>query len=414
MSDSQLEYTNFLEESQPAFNLLPAVAIGGPPHSGKSVLAYSLDVALKQYAKQHEVMHYLLRAYPPDGEGNWFLEGDQETVRTFRTKGAASEAWLPLLKRDIDRRQVPLLVDLGGNPTQEQETLLDGCTHAILLTPDEEARRVWTRRMEEHGLIILADLHSAQEGEGMLTAGEPVLQGTLTGLDRWGEVGGPVFEALTERLIDLFSSASVDLRRRHLNSAPVELAVDLQRMAAQLGINPQAWQPQDLPAILDYLPIGCPLALYGAGPNWLYAAVALQALSHPFYTFDPRCGWMETPALKIGTPQPDGPLTFQQESTQNATVLMIELPNRYIDYEELTDVVFLQPQDTGSGLILDGKLPLWLWTALVRSYDAPWVAVLQPQLDGAVVIASHVPGVQVGKVREVNAEAQRGRDAEKK
>jgi CRISPR-associated protein Csx3 len=373
------------------------VAIGGPPHSGKSVLAHSLDTALKQ----HEGMHYLLRAYPPDGEGNWFLEGDQEAMCDFRIKGATSEGWLPLLKRDIDRRQVPLLVDLGGNPTPEQETLLDGCTHAILLTPDEEARRVWTRRMEEHGLIILADLHSAQEGEGVLTTREPVLQGTLTGLERWGEVGGPAFEALTERLTDLFSSASVDLRRRHLNSAPVELAVDLQRLAAHLGMNPRSWKPQDLPAILDYLPPGCPLALYGAGPNWLYAAVALQALPQAFYSFDPRCGWVEIPKLKIEASQPGGSLTFRQESTQNATVLMIELPNRYLDYEELTDVIFPQPQGTEGGLILDGKLPLWLWTALARSYDAraPWLAVLQPQIGGAVVVASHVPGVRVGEVR---------------
>ena len=40
------------------FNPLPAVVIGGPPHSGKSVLAYSLTRALRAPS----ISHYLLRA----------------------------------------------------------------------------------------------------------------------------------------------------------------------------------------------------------------------------------------------------------------------------------------------------------------------------------------------------------------
>ena len=40
--------------------LFPAVMIGGPPHSGKSVLAYSLTQALRARG----VAHYVLRAYP--------------------------------------------------------------------------------------------------------------------------------------------------------------------------------------------------------------------------------------------------------------------------------------------------------------------------------------------------------------
>ena len=111
---------------QIAFNPLPAVAIGGPPHSGKSVLAYSLSATLREL----EVDHYLFRAYPPDGEGDWFLEGEPAFVRHFRVKGARSEAWLAPLIRDIAQRRLPLLVDMGGLPTEAQEAILDACTHA--------------------------------------------------------------------------------------------------------------------------------------------------------------------------------------------------------------------------------------------------------------------------------------------
>ena len=47
-------------------------------------------------------------------------------------------------------------------------------------------------------------------------------------------------------------------------------------------------------------------------------------------------------------------------------------------------------------LVLGGKLPLWLTTALVITYqEAPLLAVYQPQV-GAVVVQSRLPGYKVG------------------
>lgn len=268
------------------YNPLPAVAIGGPPHSGKSVLAYSLTRALRT----RSVPHYLLRAYPPDGEGDWFLEGEPDVVRHLRIKGAASDRWLPLLRQDIARRHLPLIVDMGGLPTPEQESILDECTHGILLTPSEAARREWAGRFAAHGLVLLADLRSDLAGENRLEAAEPVVRGVLAGLERGKTASGPAFGALVERLSALFGPFAADLYRRHMATAPAELAVDLDRLARRLGREPTEWRPEDLPAVLDYLPVGEPLALYGRGPNWLYAAVAVHALPSPFYLFDARLG----------------------------------------------------------------------------------------------------------------------------
>ncbi len=60
-------------------NLLPAVLIGGPPHAGKSVLFYGLTQALRERG----IRHHAIRACP-DGEGNWFQEGDPDTVSRIR------------------------------------------------------------------------------------------------------------------------------------------------------------------------------------------------------------------------------------------------------------------------------------------------------------------------------------------
>ena len=53
---------------------------------------------------------------------------------------------------------------------------------------------------------------------------------------------------------------------------------------------------------------------------------------------------------------------------------------------------------TQMGIVISGKLPFWLTTALVRFYQPhyPWVACYQPQV-GAVVVAANTPEHQIGE-----------------
>jgi CRISPR-associated protein Csx3 len=381
-----------LPKSQIEFNFLPAVVIGGPPHSGKSVLAYSLTKKLRA----ERVPHYLLRAYPPDYEGDWFLEGEPDTVRHLRIKGARSEDWLPLLKQDVARRHLPLVVDMGGLPTPEQETILDDCTHAVLLTPDEKSRQEWSARFGRHGLVILADLHSNLNGETKLAQKEPVLRGTLAGLERGRQAQGTAFAALAARLGELFTPASSDLRRRHLRNAPAEIVVDIEQMARRNGWDPGHLHPQCLPEVLDFLPAQKPLALYGRGPNWLYAAVAAHARPAPFFLFDVRLGWVEAPTIPTGAPSPGGALTIQSQISSDGLLVTFFLPDTYLDITEVHECCL--PAYSAERIILSGKLPMWLWAALVRGCEAAQVAVTQPRAKGAIVVRSDNPEVKAGTV----------------
>lgn len=372
--------------SQVAFNPLPAVVIGGPPHSGKSVLTYSLTCALRA----RDVEHYVLRAYPPDYEGDWFLACDQERVRHLRIKGAQNESWLPLVQRDIARRHLPLIVDMGGLPTLEQESILDSCTHAILLASDAAGHDEWQDRFARHGLVLLADLHSDLYGKNELTAIMPVLQGTLAGLDRGRTAGGPAFVALVDAIAALFATATVGIRQQHLNQSPVELTVDLEQLARHMNQSPNEWTPTVLPAVLDYLPVGVPLALYGRGPNWLYAALALFAHPATLWQFDPRLGWISPPELTIGDPPPNGPLRVQVDSRPDHTRLSFYLPDVYLDYTEAAGLT-VPPLPPTHGVVLDGKLSHWLLNGIALAYrHHPWLAVYQPQVNGAVVV--YAPG----------------------
>lgn len=376
-------------------NRYPAVVIGGPPHSGKSVLIYSLSQALRK----HQIDHYILRACP-DGEGDWANEADQVLVRTLRIKGEWSPQWVESMCRDIEQRHLPLLVDIGGKPTLEQEQMLDCCTHSILLTKDSDSYIEWQQRLARHGLLPVAELTSAVEGESDLTASSPLVEGMITNLHRSTTASGVVFAALVDRLATLFAYDRIELRRNHLALAPVELAVDLDRLALTLGFTKAGhevtWQPEHLPRLLDYLPAGAPLALYGRGANWVQAAAARLAYPAAYYSFDIRLGWVAAMALRVTASESDAPLQFEQSQTATYTHLIGRLASPYIDYRELAQFT-APPLPLDRGVVLSGRLPYWLYTSLIFTYQAaPWLAVYQPQLNGAVIVYSRDDSHVVG------------------
>ncbi|HXF70027.1 MAG TPA: CRISPR-associated protein Csx3 [Thermoflexus sp.] len=386
--------------------LFPAILIGGPPNSGKSVLTYSLS----QMLRKRGVAHYVLRA-APDGEGDWFLEGESVQVRLLRVKGPFDARWVDRILRDIRNRHLPLLVDAGGLPTPDQERILSAVTHAVLLTRDPAARPEWRHRFHRYGLNLVADLDSRLEGPSRIVEELPVLRGVITGLMRGRTAEGPVFEALVERVVTLFRYDPEELRRYHLDMAPhVDWVIELNRLARMLGVRLEGeaprWEPGDLPRTLESLPAGKPLALYDRGPAWLYAALAVHALPSPVFQFDVRLGWVEPPKVAVGKPMSaasleTSPLFFEVEASGDLWRLAVRLRHPYLEREEAEGLPAPAVPEDGF-LVLEGKLPLWLWTALARAYAGVRVlAVFEPRTSEAVVVASRDPAFPVGAVRSV-------------
>jgi CRISPR-associated protein Csx3 len=376
--------------------LLPAVLIGGPPHSGKSVLAYHLTQALRERA----VDHYVLRAFP-DGEGDWSYAADLELVRQLRVKGCGAPEWIARVSRDIASRHLPLIVDVGGRPTEWQTALFDQCTHAVLLTPDAPSHREWRRHVERHNLPLLADLCSALDRPDHIAARRPLLRGQIGGLERAGATLGETFAALVDVLAALFAYDRAELRALHLAQAPADLVIELERLGRSLagGRDWAGWQPAQLRTVLTYAPAHTPLAIYERGPNWLYAALAVHTLPAPLYQFDPRMGWVGAPALPVEPDAAGGPLQVRLTPGQGYVRVEAAIPTDYLDFAE-ADRIILPALPAGQAAILSGKLPMWLYTGIARAYrSAPWLAVYQPQLgDQAVVVASRARSVRVGQL----------------
>lgn len=366
-------------------NLFPAILLGGPPHRGKSVLAYSLSRALRERG----VHHYVLRA-APDSEGDWANEADASLVRILRVKSAFTPAFVQHVRRSLAQRHLPLLVDVGGLPTPEQEVIFDECTHAILLYADEPELAAWQSLIQRHNLIPVAYLRSALDAPDAITEDGLILRGTIGGLARGATASGAMVQALVERIAGIFAYSTEELLKHNPLDAPPETVRVCDDLATVLDVPHEGkeyrWSPAHLQPLLEFLPAGQPLAIFGRGPVWLYAALAAHAHPAPFWLFDARLGWVTPLNLPTGEMPPAAPLQIEMHTQPDHVRLEFRLRSAHLEYEEARDwrIPFIVPSH---GVILSGKLPNWLWTSLTLAYrHLAWVAVYQPPLNDAVVV----------------------------
>ena len=270
--------------------------------------------------------------------------------------------------------------------------MFHNCTHSLLLlrSDQEDNADFWRHLVKVNGLLPLAELYSQLHGASCIDDDRPVIKGTFAGLERGSLVRGPLFDALVERIALLFSSYSLEeLEKTKLDMAPAELVVNLGTFLQIWTPGSKQWKPAMIPRLLSELPADTPLAVYGPGPNWLYGALAAHAGQQPLYQFDPRIGWMAPPPLQIST-NTTPEVQVELHAYEQVTVLSLRILKDHLDHLQADQLPF-PPVSAERGLILDGRLPLWLVTALVRLYSkagVAWIACRQIQLEGAVVVTS--------------------------
>lgn len=365
----------------------PALLFMGPPHSGKSVLAYLLTRALRQ----RDVAHFLLRT-APDGEGDWFYEGASETTRLLRlsSKKRYTRALVHQMIQILRHRHLPLLVDIGGKPQGQQWDILNFCTHGILLYRTQADLDIWMPKIRRAGLRLLAVLESRRRAQESLTQTTPYIQGVISGLERRHPRTGPVFQALLQRVQELFSFSEADLEDLHRQSAPYPM-VSTRQLAQALGKPKGAvwWHPEDLPRVLRHLPKG-PIALYGRGPTWLAAAIAAAQSSYPMALFDAHFGWIHVPEV-----HPTAPMALRWEDIPLAHEWLLAVARPSTSFLEYGKVVPPPLPENLQGVLLFGKLPLWIYAALARFLVQEKhlaVAVWEPRHQQAIGVTAPILG----------------------
>jgi CRISPR-associated protein Csx3 len=172
------------------------VAIGGPPHSGKSVFIAEL---YRQLLARRPACFVFLQRACPDGEGMWSNESDPRIVAEIRRKGAFSEEFMIFTLKSIENlaKVFPLvLLDLGGKRTAENAEILLRSTHLIIISSKPEENDEWVKFAEGEGCDILGIFDSKLVRRNDGTLDDTVrswidfdvypLRGELFNLDREG------------------------------------------------------------------------------------------------------------------------------------------------------------------------------------------------------------------------------------
>lgn len=148
-----------------------AIAIGGPPDSGKSILSNTLRSTLSRFYPNLKV--FLHRANW-DGEGNWSYEtSDRQMVQTLIKRGEYRIHEIPNAeplirsyfeyhaKATENIRQIVdvAIVDLGGKPQPEKLPVVAQCTHYLIISSEPDQVTVWHELFGQH-LKPLAVLHT--------------------------------------------------------------------------------------------------------------------------------------------------------------------------------------------------------------------------------------------------------------
>lgn len=385
--------------STPVSYQFPAVLMAGMPNCGKSVLSYLLSRQLAHL----QISHYLLRT-APDGEGNWFMEGQPGVVRLLRDQhkknmGYSAE-FVAYMKATIENRLVPLLVDVGGLPRGEQFGIIRACTHAILLYKDEEGRTAWRNILQEHGVPLIAELRSSLEQPAIIHQMIPFIQGDITGLDRNHPQPDLTFGAVLDRVAGLFHMEEPRLEQIHLRQAQYQPVVErwLLRQIDSTRNPATGWQAGDLPQVVSGLPQpGQAISIYGRGPVWLAAMLGAHSVGAPATIYDVRLGWLPIP--KVNDASTSAHLKVDLTHYAQFDWASITVPGSLIEDSALSCL----PIPGTGGLVLSGKLPRWAYASLAR-WLAPareWLAVHDLKSNQAIVIYSRQADLPVGAILPV-------------
>lgn len=120
------------------------IAVGGPPHSGKSV--FLAELYRQMLANPQIGSRVFLQRTCPDGEGMWSAEADQDLVKKIRVKGDFSPEAMNFFLQSIDglrRSKDIVLADLGGMISLENVLIMAHCSDLIILSSKEAKARQW-------------------------------------------------------------------------------------------------------------------------------------------------------------------------------------------------------------------------------------------------------------------------------
>lgn len=143
------------------------IAIVGPPNSGKTVFTNFLLAAIKEKIGTEHYMNDIYKIHAnPDGEGDWTNEIEEERRIALRNKKFFDEEFTQKMLRDIENTKNVkkiIFIDCGGRIDKKNNLILSKCTHAIIVSSNNDDTYKWKGAIDLSELKTLAEVTSVTE-----------------------------------------------------------------------------------------------------------------------------------------------------------------------------------------------------------------------------------------------------------
>lgn len=151
------EFSNYLPT--PENQLI--IAFIGPPHSGKSVFMYNLFNQLLAINPVYIHRNFYIIKGCPDGEAFWSVDLPPTLLKQIRHKREHTDEFANEVAQQIksaSKLKKIIFVDCGGIIDERNKTILNNCTHAILISSEPAKAAKWRTAIDN--LKYLADIDS--------------------------------------------------------------------------------------------------------------------------------------------------------------------------------------------------------------------------------------------------------------
>lgn len=392
------------------------IIICGSPHSGKTVFTTSLYTMLPQKYTS------IIRACP-DGEGVFSNNQKQNMIQLTRRKGKMTSDFVEAVKGRIVKETAPIvLIDVGGLQSKENEDIFSQADCAIILDKSQEGIESWRDFCLKQNLKILAEIQS-KLGEPVkepIETDEDTLKGTIFNLQRGeNKVHDEVILRLYRKIYEIALEKGLVQKGKELLSK--DNVLNMRKVAEGLGMMKNdniEWIPNKANEIHYYtkgfVQEKKELKLFESRANWttgIVCEVAQNEGVEDIELYDARQDrYIRTQKLAISDDIKSKDIAVARKNvvlpdkislyitqTGNATIMQFELnPNRLILPEDMSRIQLPNINPTGK-LYISGRLPLWLFASISRTYHNTEKSVLQPGT-GFVQYASQNVTQNLGKI----------------
>ncbi|MCX7955479.1 MAG: CRISPR-associated protein Csx3 [Bacteroidales bacterium] len=177
----------------------------GPPHSGKSCLLFILhNYILNKFSDIYNNSFYILRACP-DGEGNWCATVPDSILKEFRYKQEFNDNFLKSViecLENLKKNKNLIFVDCGGKIDKKNQQIWNNCTHAIIVSNNENDIPLWEGAIMASELSLIAKIKTDLSGENKIISKNPLYYFQIVGLQR-EKIKEYIADEIIENLFEL-------------------------------------------------------------------------------------------------------------------------------------------------------------------------------------------------------------------